>query len=330
MPTNITSRVINILIVLVVALISVFGVSPSRWFDHNLSFIQRTNLHPGIDMVGGVSLVYQIQATPGTNDPNLAIDVMTALKRRVDPDGLKNLVWRPEGNTRLEIQMPLSPEAALAPEIKKNFNAALQALDGTNVRQDQVLSAVEQLTGAARDARLAMLASDSPARKALFAELATAWDQFQNLSQKINQSASPDAATIAAARAAQEKYQSLQSGIEATDWQSVQYQQILEEANSDDPDKAKAGQTKIDDLKKQYADFPSRLKAMDGISSHFKDYLSVQNAVTGAEDLERLLQGSGVLEFHIMADTVTANPSDLQTMEQRLQPGRQRPASATG
>ncbi len=34
---------------------------------------------------------------------------MEALKKRVDPLGLRNLVWRPQGNDRIEIEMPLSP-----------------------------------------------------------------------------------------------------------------------------------------------------------------------------------------------------------------------------
>ena len=30
------------------------------------------------------------------------------LRRRIDPANIQNLVWRPLGNTRFEIQMPLA------------------------------------------------------------------------------------------------------------------------------------------------------------------------------------------------------------------------------
>ncbi len=51
-------------------------------------------------------------------------------------------------------------EATEAPRIKQAFNEAQQKLDATNVRQDEVLNAVEHLTGPQRDQRLAELASD--------------------------------------------------------------------------------------------------------------------------------------------------------------------------
>jgi len=56
---------------------------------------------------------------------------MDALKRRVDPNGLRNLVWRPEGGTRLEIQMPLPPPWRRRPRrIKEDFDKAQQAARG--------------------------------------------------------------------------------------------------------------------------------------------------------------------------------------------------------
>src|SRR5208283_2584970 len=54
--------------------------------------------------------------------------------------------------------------------------------------------------------------------------------------------------------------------------------------------------------------------------SKYRDYNTVKMAITGAADLKQLLQGSGVLEFHILADRVTSNAADLQKMEGRLAP----------
>ena len=46
---------------------------------------------------------------------SLAEQTLEALKKRVDPDGVRNLVWRPIGSDEIEIQMPLAPHSEDAP-----------------------------------------------------------------------------------------------------------------------------------------------------------------------------------------------------------------------
>ena len=73
-------------------------------------------LKAGIDLAGGTSLLFEID-TSGLRPAErlgLAERVMEVLKRRVDPQGQMNLVWRPIGNNRLEIQMPRPPKGAEA------------------------------------------------------------------------------------------------------------------------------------------------------------------------------------------------------------------------
>jgi SecD/SecF fusion protein len=102
MPTHFTGRVTLILVVLLGAL----------WMIFPGGNVLHPNLKPGIDMVGGTSLLYEIKVPPGgystIGGHTLAEDVMESLKKRVDPSGVRNLIWRPQGNTRLEIQMPLT------------------------------------------------------------------------------------------------------------------------------------------------------------------------------------------------------------------------------
>src|ERR1700693_5710882 len=180
MPTTYSNRFTLIIVMVVLCLLAIFWGPPSRFFNHNLTLIQKTNLRPGIDMVGGVSLVYSIEA-PNNTDPDLSEHVMEALKKRVDPLGLRNLVWRPQGVDRIEIEMPLSPEAAEAPTIKGAYNDAQQQLDATNANSDDVVTAVEHLAGNQRQQRLAELASDSKTRADLFAKLADTVDNIQAL-----------------------------------------------------------------------------------------------------------------------------------------------------
>src|ERR1700743_834187 len=110
METKQTGRVIFILCVLAAALF--FICPPPQHLLSNLPWAEKLNLKPGIDMVGGTSLLYQIKEPEGGYHGEarhtLAEDVMESLKKRVDPDGLRNLIWRPQGSNRLEIQLPSS------------------------------------------------------------------------------------------------------------------------------------------------------------------------------------------------------------------------------
>jgi SecD/SecF fusion protein len=327
MPTTYSGRITLILTVLIGSLLAIFWGPPSRLFNPNLSPIQKTNLRPGIDMVGGVSLVYAIQA-PNNSDPDLSEHVMEALKKRVDPTGLRNLVWRPQGADRIEIEMPLSPEAQQAPQIKNKFSAIEAELDATNVRDDEVINAIEHTTGPERQKALDDLASNSKTRQDLFKKLADTYDQIQVLKKNTGKLSLTDLAIKLQPLTVQ--YNDLKSQINLTNLSSADFQQILDEVNSDDPDQQKAGNAKVDSLRKQFADFPSRLKAMDDFQGEYKEYASVKNAITGSEDLKRLLQGSGVLEFHILADNVTTSAGDLQIMLQRLEPGGKGPLPQPG
>jgi SecD/SecF fusion protein len=327
MPTSYSGRVTLIVTVLILALLAVFWGPPSRFSNPSLTLIQKTNLRPGIDMVGGVSLIYAIQA-PGNTDPNLSEHVMEALKKRVDPLGLRNLVWRPQGGNRIEIEMPLSPEASEAPAIRKAFNDAQQELEATNIREDAVLNAVEHLGGAQRQQRLDELASDSKTRTELFQALCNTFDKIQALRANPNKLSMP--ALAAQLQPLTVAYDALKDQIEQTNLLPSDFEQILDMVNSDDPDVKKEGQDKLDALKKQFADFQTRLGAMETFQAKYKDYDSVKEAITGADELKSMLKGSGVLEFYILADNVTANGGDLKAMETRLDPGGKGPFPQLG
>jgi hypothetical protein len=116
MPTNYTSRIILTAAILLVAIWSIFpGMFKGQF---------RPDLKPGIDMVGGTSLLYEIKAAEGsTTDANIAERVMEALKKRVDPQGVRNLMCRSQGN-RMEIQMPLSGRSGDSNEWRDAFYTA--------------------------------------------------------------------------------------------------------------------------------------------------------------------------------------------------------------
>ena len=194
MPTNYPGRVLLILAVLIISIVMI--LPPGSWFDSNLSFGQKLALKPGIDMVGGTSLLYEIKTPDGSqtiNGANLAEQVMESLKKRVDPDGVRNLIWRPQGATRLEIQMPLSGKNKDTGKKRAEYAAAQSALDATNVRPQAVLDAVEKSTGPDRQQKLTALAMGSAKRTQLYTDLAQTWDALQKAKSSKDAAAQADA-----------------------------------------------------------------------------------------------------------------------------------------
>ena len=90
-------------------------------------------LKPGIDLAGGTSLIYEIdtQGLTPQEKTDLSGRMITILRRRIDPANIQNLIWRPQGNTRFEIQMPLA--SAEARQKRQNYETALNNLMAENI-----------------------------------------------------------------------------------------------------------------------------------------------------------------------------------------------------
>src|SRR3990172_4754638 len=95
-------------------------------------------LKGGIDLVGGTSLLFEIDTTglDSSMQRELSTRGMRILKDRVDPKGQMNLEWRPVGNTRLEIRMPRPPEEAL--RRREEYNQALDRMSALNLKRREV------------------------------------------------------------------------------------------------------------------------------------------------------------------------------------------------
>ena len=80
---------------------------------------------------------------------------------------------------------------------------------------------------------------------------------------------------------------------------------------------------RIAELKQNADGFEARLKAIDNFIEKYAAFNSVKSSIDDASDLKRLLKGSGVLEFHILADDI---PESLhETMVKRLDEGDPKP-----
>jgi len=140
-------------------------------------------LKPGIDLAGGTSLIYEIdtQGLQETEKKDLAQRMITVLRRRIDPANIQNLLWRPQGSSRFEIQMPLA--SAEARTKRQNYEKAESQLLAKNISRTKIMrylnKPAEERTKAFNDLTL------GDANKLTILEtLATAYDQRKNLQDK--------------------------------------------------------------------------------------------------------------------------------------------------
>ena len=319
MPTHYTGRVLTILAVMYIALISVYPRAPFSILaplqDQPVSLAH--NLRPGIDMVGGTSLIYEIQA--GGDDGGaaaqavagggLATEVANTLKRRVDPNGVLNLIWRPQGDDRLEIQMPLVGDSKAADAARGQYLAAQQALNDLNVAPPQVVRLAENLTGDERIQQLDKLAGESESRRETFRNVAAKYDSLQQAEAS---------GSIPAIETARRAYAQAVAAVEATNLTVEQVQAALDAT-------PEVREQRLQELRIRAEGFPARAGALDVFVVGYDDYQKVRGEIADTASLKRLLRGSGVLEFHIVADDLP--PDELQRYYERLQSVGPRPSA---
>ena len=142
-------------------------------------------LKPGIDLAGGTSLIYEID-THGLEGPekrDLAQRMITVLRRRIDPASVRNLVWRPQGGTRFEIQMPLASEESR--EKQQNFEKTHSDLLAENINPAIILRSLQKPADQ-RTEDFNDFAKGSSDRQKILTDLATAYDELNDLQNKRN------------------------------------------------------------------------------------------------------------------------------------------------
>jgi len=140
-------------------------------------------LKPGIDLAGGTSLIYEID-TQGLQEgekQDLAQRMIRVLRRRIDPANIQNLIWRPQGNTRFEIQMPLaSAETRIQ---RQEYEKALRSLLAENVSPVRILRCLD-VPAEQRAEDFEKFAHGSEERMELLQHLAEIHDQLEPLQEE--------------------------------------------------------------------------------------------------------------------------------------------------
>jgi len=146
------------------------------------------SLKPGIDLAGGTSVIYAIntEGLSAVAEKDLAQKMITILRRRIDPANIQNLVWRPQGNTRFEIQMPLASKETQAK--RQQYETALNDLLSRNVNVATIMRLLQQ-PSETRNKEFTKIAQDDPNRLDILQKLASVYDERTALQQKRDSSA---------------------------------------------------------------------------------------------------------------------------------------------
>ncbi|MBI1827199.1 MAG: protein translocase subunit SecD [Planctomycetes bacterium] len=253
----------------------------------------KEKLKGGIDLVGGTSLLFEIDTTglDAQQQRDLSGKVMRVLKDRVDPKGQMNLEWRPVGASRLEIRMPRPPEEAL--ERREAYNKTIDVLQGKNLKRRDVEDALNaQLTE--RPAKLAALVHGVPERKALSEAVAIAYDKY-HAAQGSNDKPTIDSAA--------QEYEKSLSALLATSLPLSRLTDVLALQDSG---------RRTTELAKLRTEFPaydsSDEKTMTKVVSSYDAWAKNKADLEDPSDLKRRLRGAGVLEFRILAERDMNSP----------------------
>ncbi len=247
-------------------------------------------LKGGIDLVGGSSLLFEIDTTglDKAGQLGLSTRIMHILKERVDPQSQLNLEWRPVGNTRLEIRMPRPPKAAIVRREAKE--AAIERIRSMNLSRYDIEMALNAPADR-REGALRGLQRGIPGRAPLI-------DAVAGAAQGHREAEKGEAS---AAQAARDAYEKAISDLLTT---SLPVGRLLDVLAL--PSGAKRD-AELDKIRAQYPGYDLAESGADGgaISAAVKaydDWASEKSDLEDPSDLKRRLRGAGVLEFRILAD----------------------------
>ncbi len=266
-------------------------------------------LVPGPDLAGGTTLLYDVNIPEGADRQQTLKRVIEVVSKRVDPAGVRNLVFQIEAGGRIQILMP-HPSADVVAK-RQEYQDLLLAVTESNITQGQVFAALRADAGA-RPRLLDALVKGVANRKALLESAARQHDAVA-AAKKARQEAKAEpgsakdielAGKIAEAEIA---FDATLKKIEGTNIDPVALGHALELPGmpGKDPTTGKpaaGGSPRDQALAAFYALQPDRRDQIVQLMVAYDAYFLQKRPLEDPNDLIRLVKGQGVLEFHITVD----------------------------
>lgn len=298
------------------------------------------NLRLGKDLAGGVNLVYTLDVQKD-DSPDVVARTIEVIKDRVNPDGLFEMSFVQQGRDRLEITMPLPNDQVK--KLRAAYEAQLDRLKNVTVDPASLERAL-RLRGAERDAALTAIA-DSAERKAMFAPLFDAAKKADESmaaleAAKLRGADQAELDTLVnAAGEASEKLDAAKSAVVLASVEPDDLRNALELSDRDSRVRANSKSTDIvrvpspreravDSIKKRIESVPGASAIVDDVIAAYSAYRKERKGFDDPADLERMLQGAGVLEFRI-AVPAGSNPDEPRLRKELRERGPEAVESTT-
>ncbi len=257
-------------------------------------------LKGGIDLMGGHSLLYEIDDTGISADRrrDLSQRVMTILKERVDPKGQRNLVWRPVGTNRLEIQIPKPPAETV--KARDAYKAARAKLAATELTRNQVRVVMAQ--SVTNPAALQQLVREDTSRQEILGKVLDAYKTWQEKQAKAPGTDDTENAY--------ESYKKMEETLLKTNIGIEGIEDKLAMGAGPERDKV---------LAEVYRNHPSLKGMIENLVVAYEPWSKQRGSLDDPADLKRLLLGAGVLEFRILPTPDPQRPTKYDTYISELQ-----------
>jgi SecD/SecF fusion protein len=272
------------------------------------------NLRLGKDLAGGVSLVYALDVRP--DDPADTVDrTIAVLKDRVNPDGLFEISMVQQGRDRIEISMPLPNERVRA--LRAAYEDALRKFAAYELDADSVLRAM-RLNGQARTDALTALANTPPRAKLLepVSAAAALAETTRAAYEAAKTAGKPDAELLplldaagdaeAALEVAREKVLDSLTSVErlraAMDLPAKAHKVIDRKAKNPDDRELVIPSPRdeaLASIRAKVEGLPDAEATLQAVADAQRAYAATRIGFDDPNDLIRLLQGAGVLDFRI-------------------------------
>ena len=278
-------------------------------------------LNLGLDLRGGTSLLYEVD-TSGVEDPReTVLQTIAVLRERVDPRGVRNLNWQIESGNRIQVQMPLPGERVV--QRRQALQDLLERVEATSIERAQIQRAL-RLEGPARQEALAQLAGEVEGRMQPLQAAAEAYDQLQAARQQLENLEPGTPAFIEQSGQVARSEIALDEAldaVDATDLNRAELMRVLALSTQpefiDEGEPIEGSSPRAEALAQLKESHPARSALIDQIVTTYDAYQQVKGPLDDPNDLIRLLQGAGVLEFRIALTPGQAG--DVQQLRRQLE-----------
>ena len=313
-------------------------------------------IRKGMDLEGGHSLIFKVDTA---GDRAVLAQVISTLQERVDPQGIKNLSWRPAGNDRLEVRMPVGSEQART--FKAEYLKALESLGEYNV-DPATIRAIMNADAERRNVLIHEKVGMQTERGKMLLEAASLYDREMAEMKRIEAPLKALQEQLAALRAkGPEARAQVDEVVQKIDELRGNYDELrgqygdklaaIRERNlntrevsnilglyvsrtagegmkpADVDERSKLFGERLKDFKERY---PLVADQIDALVAKYKQWADVRGRLDDPDDLIRLIRRAGVLEFRIVPLLGrTIKPEEAQSYIDQLvrsgpQPGHDR------